>query len=320
MYFDFEDYRPDIQPIGGALSWREGVLLSLVVHTIAVLFLLAWPRLFPYDPEAARRAAEPFPLERIQEESPRFVYVNPRVDLEALRPPPRADASDQDRIARAPERAETPANDLPFSRGNSPERVEAEREVEDRARGRGAEPEPAEEQAEAQPPDPNQMKLPESQSAMVVPSERPIDRNARLPGGLLGDALRNLQRQVQSEQFRNLQGGGGTFGPGIQFDTKGVEFGPWLRRFVEQVKRNWEPLIPNAAAYMKGHVVLTFNIHKDGTITDLVTAAPCPIEGFNNAAYGAMRASNPTYPLPPEYPSDKAFFTVTFYYNEQPPQ
>ena len=29
--------------------------------------------------------------------------------------------------------------------------------------------------------------------------------------------------------------------------------------------------------------------------------------------------SNPTEPLPPEYPSEKAFFTVTFYYNESPP-
>jgi hypothetical protein len=29
--------------------------------------------------------------------------------------------------------------------------------------------------------------------------------------------------------------------------------------------------------------------------------------------------SNPTQPLPPEYPSDKAFFTVTFLYNEMPP-
>jgi hypothetical protein len=24
-------------------------------------------------------------------------------------------------------------------------------------------------------------------------------------------------------------------------------------------------------------------------------------------------------PLPPEYPSEKAFFTVTFFYNETPP-
>jgi len=29
--------------------------------------------------------------------------------------------------------------------------------------------------------------------------------------------------------------------------------------------------------------------------------------------------SNPVDPLPPEYPSEKAFFTVTFYYNERPP-
>ena len=28
-------------------------------------------------------------------------------------------------------------------------------------------------------------------------------------------------------------------GATIQFDTKGVEFGPWLRRFVAQVRRNW---------------------------------------------------------------------------------
>jgi hypothetical protein len=31
-----------------------------------------------------------------------------------------------------------------------------------------------------------------------------------------------------------------------------------------------------------------------------------------------LLSSNPTQPLPPEYPDDKAFFTVTFYYNEVP--
>ena len=40
---------------------------------------------------------------------------------------------------------------------------------------------------------------------------------------------------------------------------------------------------------------------------------------FNTAAVNALLASNPTTPLPPEYPDDKAFFTVTFYYNESPP-
>jgi TonB family protein len=134
-------------------------------------------------------------------------------------------------------------------------------------------------------------------------------------GGSLGDALRNLQRYVQTDQFNNSQGGG-TFGPAIQFDTKGVEFGPWIRRFVAQVKRNW--LIPNAAMMLKGHVVITFNVHKDGQLTDLSVVAPSNVEAFNNAAFGALASSNPTVPLPPEYPADKAFFTVTFFYNEEP--
>jgi TonB family protein len=122
---------------------------------------------------------------------------------------------------------------------------------------------------------------------------------------------------VQGESFDN-QTGGGQFGPEIQFDTKGVEFGPWIRRFIAQVKRNW--FIPYAAMSQRGHVVITFNVHKDGSITDLSVVGPCPIDAFNNAAFGALASSNPTQPLPPEYPADKAFFTVTFFYNETPPR
>jgi TonB family protein len=69
---------------------------------------------------------------------------------------------------------------------------------------------------------------------------------------------------------------------------------------------------------MKGHVVITFNVHKDGSVSDLSVVGPSSIDAFNNAAFGALSASNPTQPLPPEYPSDKAFFTVTFFYNESP--
>ena len=60
-------------------------------------------------------------------------------------------------------------------------------------------------------------------------------------------------------------------------------------------------------------------MHKDGRISDVEVVSPSQVEGFNYAALGAIAASNPTVPLPPEYPIDKAFFTVTFYYNEAPP-
>lgn len=323
MYFDFEDYRPDISPVGRAMSWREGVLISIIVHLLGVIAMLLAPKYLPESlvrPES-RTVASRSPTE----ESPRFVFVQPRQDERAPKPPDRGDASDQDRMARTVERPKDPKNTLPFSRGNTFERVERMEQAPgaDQGRAREAAPTPPGDTpagASAGEPDrdaADRLALPESPSprGLRLPAAQPP--GAGFGGGrTLGDALRNLQRYVQADQFENPQGGGGSFGPAIQFDTKGVEFGPWIRRFIAQVKRNW--LIPYAAMSAKGHVVVTFNVHKDGAISDLTIAGPSPIDAFNNAAVGALSSSNPTTPLPPEYPADKAFFTVTFFYNEPP--
>ena len=316
MYFDFQDYRPDIPRVGAAISWREGILLSIIVHLVMIILLILSPRWFPMD-QAARARALAVAEQRAQEQ-PRFVFVQPRVDRTAPRAPDRAESSDKDRIARAPERAPNPTNRLPFARGNTPERVEELPSPQ--ARGQGPAPDPAAgRQAQNTPPQESEQKVADSQTGLQMPVLRPQAANgaggrAAASGGSLGDALRNLQRYVQ--MFDNPQGGGGEFGPEIQFDTKGVEFGPWIRRFIAQIKRNW--FVPYAAMSLKGHVVIQFNVHKNGSITDLTVVAPCPVDAFNNSAFGALASSNPTQPLPLEYPSEKAFFTVTFFYNETP--
>lgn len=319
MYFDFEDYHPDVPTIGRVISWREGVLLSIIVHLAAVILILVAPRIFPEDLQAMRARLLAAQQAR-QEQQPTFVFVQPKLDRPAPKPPDRGEFSDIDRQAQSPKRAERPDNPMPFARGNSRERVEAMRD--EAARGRGAQPDPADGQPAPTAPPSSVIPAPEVPSApLQIPSSRQQTPNtatgrAATPGGSLGDALRNLQRYTQNESFDNQTGGGGQFGPEIQFDTKGVEFGPWIRRFVAQVKRNW--FVPYAAMSMKGHVVITFNVHKDGTITDLNVIGPSAIDSFNSAAFGALSASNPTQALPPEYPSDKAFFTVTFFYNESP--
>jgi TonB family protein len=315
MYFDFEDYRPDTPHLASPLTWRDVVFVTIILHLLGLLAMVTAPRWMPLlELEPARQAAVPPPRE-----SPRFVFVQPRLDTPAPKPPPRAELSDQDRAARQRERAVKPTTPLPYSRGNSRERVE--RSDDQVARGQGPKPEPS---PEAQPtPAPPTPPQPESQSALATPdantpqTQPPQARvNRPAAGGRLGDALRNLDRYIQTDHFENSGGDSGAFGPAIQFDTKGVEFGPWIRRFIAQVKRNW--LIPYAAMSMRGRVVVTFNVHKDGSITDLSVVGPSPVDAFNNAAFGALASSNPTQPLPPEYPSDKAFFTVTFFYNEQP--
>lgn len=316
MYFDFEDYRPDTPTIGRVISWREGILISIIIHLSVVVLILLAPRLFPetYQAMRARLLAE---QQRLEDQA-RFVFVQPRLDRPSAKPPERAEFSDIDREARARQRAERPTNPLPYSRGNSPERVETPAQEPKRARGPEADS-AAGRQAQAAPPE-SVIKAPELSAPLQIPPSRPSSADNAAGRGTgsrgLGDALRNLQRYTQGESFENPGGAGGQFGPEIQFDTKGVEFGPWIRRFIAQVKRNW--FIPYAAMTMKGHVVITFNVHKDGSITDLAVVGPCPIDAFNSAAFGALSGSNPTQPLPPEYPSDKAFFTVTFFYNETP--
>ncbi len=322
MYFNFEDSHPDITPVGHAISWREGILLSIIFHLLATIGILAVP---PLDSRAAEaRIAEQIALQKQRErDATRFVFVQPHLDMPATRSlSPRAEASDKDRNAQTRQRAPNPKNSLPFSRGNTTERVEAVRPAPTGPRPAAEAPQPAgpnNAEAGSPPPAPSTGSLVLGQRAgtgRVL--DAPAATGMGAGRGLLGSAIRDLHDMVQQNQFDNQDGAGnGAFGPSIQFDTKGVEFGPWIRRFIAQIKRNWQ--IPLAAMAMKGHVVVTFYIMKDGTIAQLSVPGPCNVDAFNRAAYGAMASSNPTYPLPPEYPADRAFFTVTFYYNEVPP-
>ena len=313
IHFDFEDRYEDELVVGSALPIRDGVLLSVIAHVLILIWFQFGPNLHLFQASPEELEARRQELLRQQEkerDDRRFVFVQPRVDLEALKPNPRADLSDLDRQAQARERAVKPENPLPFARGNSSERVEAAPQEQAKGPETPVKPDPT-------PPQPE----PQEQLTQALP---PADTGAkRAPTtskpapGALGDALRNLERYVQNETFNNPQGGLNDPGATIQFDTKGVEFGPWLRRFVAQVRRNW--FVPYAAMTFRGRVVLQFNIHKDGRITDISVADPSDINAFNLAANNAILGSNPTEPLPPEYPDPKAFFTVTFYYNESPP-
>jgi TonB family protein len=307
IHFDFEDRYQDELVVGQAISRREGVLFSVTLHVVALLAILFGGRLALFQPSPEELERERQEQARLEEErrDQRFVFVAPRVDVESLKLRERVDLSDQNRRAATPERAERPTNELPFARGNSAERTEAV--PDERVRGPEA-PTPEPPQPEPQPTEP----LPREDRGL----QRPPTEVPRAAGGALGDALRNLQRYVEKETFHNPQGGQTDPGATIQFDTKGVEFGPWLRRFVAQVKRNW--FVPNAAMTFSGRVVLQFNIHKSGRITDVVVAQASTIDAFNRSAVNAILGSNPTEPLPPDYPEDRAFFTVTFYYNEPP--
>src|SRR6185369_774872 len=122
MYFDFEDYHPDISPVGQAISWREGVLLSIIAHLVMVILLLVAPKWFPWL--TAPRRVQVMARQRQPEPPLQYMMVAPRVERPVQKAPERALPSDLNRAAASPERAPKPENTQPFSRGNSPERVD----------------------------------------------------------------------------------------------------------------------------------------------------------------------------------------------------
>lgn len=312
MYFDFEDHRPETPLLERPLTRLEQILITIIAYLLIVIGLIVYPRL------PMVKAAEAARLAKLEEQRKQrdevqdhmqYVFAAPKVERERVPEKPKY-LSDESHTAQTRERVTRPTNDLIASRGNTPEKVIGDTGP--------PQPNPPQPQATAPPrSDPNAMALPMSPQATIArnePSNNPTIEG-RAPG-LLSDAIRNVQKYSQGESLQNVQGDG-NFGPSFQFDTKGVDFGSWLRRFRAQVYRNW--LIPYAAMALHGHTVVRFTIHKDGTITDLIVLQPSTIDAFTKAAFNAIKTSNPTVALPPEYPDDRMVMTVIFYYNETPP-
>lgn len=287
MYLDFEDHHPETPHLPPAFSQLERLLMTVVAYLLIVIAYLVMPASW-FAP------AEVIPLTQAPpKDDVTFVMMEPL--REKIAPPKvRAEASDLDRQAATRERAPVPENPEPFSRGNTPEKVEALPPAEPSRGANGA--------SETPPPPEAPVILPPTAAAPTG-----------TPGEGLANSLRNLQKTLRNENFSNDTGGQTQQDAQISFDSKGVDFGWWLRRFVTQVKSNW--FVPQAAMLMKGRVVITLNIHRNGTISDVTVIQPSGNLSMDVAAVNALKGSNPTVPLPKEYPEEKVLFTVTFLYN-----
>lgn len=298
MYFDLGDRTSGEEHIPRGFTRLEITLLSVIVYMLLGIGIY-------FAPASLFKSSAIEPASVVADQEPiRFVQMMPLVDKS--RPPVRpAESSDIDRRATTREKAPIPDNPNPVSHGNTPEKTEG---------AVAPKPQPAD-PANTSPPAPPNNTPPPPTSLINQPTQNSLITPSRqASNGTVGDSLRNVQKLLQGENFNNPTGGQSDQDPDIQFDSKGVDFGPWLRRFVAQVKRNW--FVPETAGLLSGHVVIQFNVQRNGAITELRIVQPSGVTSFNTAALGALRLSNPTMELPKEFPDDKAFFTVTFHYNE----
>jgi len=123
-------------------------------------------------------------------------------------------------------------------------------------------------------------------------------------GGDEGDF--GLNRGAHGRQYGNLE---------ILSDTKGVDFGPYLQRILQDVKANWYHLIPESAEMKKGKLAIDFAIMKDGHVQGLAVVATSGDPALDRPAYGSITASDPFPPLPSEFTGPYLQLRFRFYYN-----
>jgi TonB family protein len=146
------------------------------------------------------------------------------------------------------------------------------------------------------------------------PEPRPSPRE---PGeGGEDGAFTDIRRFLDGARFDNPEGGlVANTGNTLYYNDKGANFVPWLRRMLAEVRRNW--FVPYSVAFNHGHVAVGISVARDGSVMEMKVLIPSGTSGFDNAAVGALRASQ-LLPLPADYPDDKFDIILVFWYNERP--
>lgn len=100
--------------------------------------------------------------------------------------------------------------------------------------------------------------------------------------------------------------------------TMGVDFRPYVNRFLAVALRNWRTVMPEEALKgTKGIVVLRFHIQQDGEIpaNEPWIERTSGSDPLDNAAAAAIRNSSPFEPLPASYQNPSIELRFPFFYN-----
>jgi hypothetical protein len=292
-------------------------VLSVLVHVGLIIFLIFTPKLFPPHKPTEDEIA-------LAQKELNFVYMPPENPGPPPAPAPKmhitpkilnrvAPPVEHPEVQPPPVTPEKPPSDLPEA-----------------PRPRSAPPQSVN-------PTPQQPQQPTIEPiAPLVP--RPNGNlKLQLPSSSPG---REIQDQVQDAIKRGAQvpqGGvypGGPSGPGvggpgmgqgyqILSDTQGVDFSNYINRLLATLRRNWDPLIPESARLGdKGVVFTTFQINPDGSVPrpDPTLERTSGKEPLDNAAMGAIHASNPFEPLPSAFHGPYLKLRIIFIYNIPPEQ
>jgi TonB family protein len=104
----------------------------------------------------------------------------------------------------------------------------------------------------------------------------------------------------------------------IVSDTRGVDFGPYLKEAVKRIKKHWSDLVPDVArppVRKTGTVIIQFAIMKSGAIQGLLLQQPSGDTALDRAAWNGITKSTPLAPLPINFSGAYLALRMKFVYN-----
>ncbi len=319
---------------------REAFWISVVVHLMVVILLVFSPDIFP----GMKGVVLSTPADLMRNQQMTYLDLPPDAQKEPKIAPKTNVLSDKNRIAesRHPtldkktlaelKRAgppKIPAPPVQQAQNSPPQRQMQQQPPQQQPQQQQANPAQGQQQAQFQPA------IPQDNPKLAAPPEG----TPKFPGNLAGimspgSSIEQAARAVASRRGGGTYGGGGSggdygAGPGgnnarvqgnleVLSDTEGVDFGPYLSRVLDAVRRNWYNLIPEEARaplMKKGKVSIEFVIKKDGSIAGMNLRGPSGDVALDRAAWGGITASVPFAPLPGEFHGPYLALRFHFYYN-----
>lgn len=112
-------------------------------------------------------------------------------------------------------------------------------------------------------------------------------------------------------------------GAEVLSDTQGVNFDPYLRRILGDIKRNWDPLIPPEAQsplFKQGEAYIRFTILPDGSIGAMHLDGSTHDEAINRSCWGSITSEGQFPPLPTQFHGPNLELRIHYLVNKGLPQ
>jgi TonB family protein len=289
--------------------FRESIYISVIIYLGIVWFLFYGPRVIFHQPKLIS------PVDVLKERDKQLTFLDSPKNLSRPTPRPKP----------VPEKSPTrPLDEKTLQQLKAMRKPEPPApEPVQPAPAQAATPTPPAPQPPPPAPQPTQ------QALVEAPKPAPTRPNFGNQNQSPGDAIRRAAQDAAHDR------GGGDYSPspgsgrqgmgtGVEVlsDMQGVDFGPYIRRILSDIKRTWIPLIPEEARpplNKQGETLIRFTILPDGRIAAMNLDGSSQDTAIDRACWGAITGVGQFPPLPANFKGPNLELRIDFLTNKPLP-